>query len=1261
MFQCTPDHCGRTASEGPANNSRRWSTNARQGTSGSSPVVAGGRLYAVNSAGETLDVLDAITGGLEWSVGIEGPAEMSPAVGFGHVFVGNARGTLLAIDLGTQEVAWRVPGAEGVLPSPTLAPHELIHAHGSSVFAREPRSGSPIWEFETGDYYGTSDLGYLFRDPNSGGWIHSSPALGPDPVGEGILVVFGCDDGKVYAVEDRPDREGGGGADNLRWTYRASDQPLLGAPAVGESMVYIGTQEGELFALRLEGQEDGFDNDGNGVVDDEGSVEWIYDAGESITSTPAVGAEQIIITTVGGAIHCVDLGGQAIWTDSAPSDGQFDANSPIIAGNRVYVGSSAHFLCFDLDGGDAGRSHVVWSLNSGDAYANSATYAAGTVYAMTDEGKIHAFGATVQPDPDPIPDPDPLPVPPCEPPDDSDDETPTETDDVVYAGTDAGKVHRIAFSSGDIQWTASIDGRVECVAASRNGRWVAVSTHSHVGLLRADDGTLVWSVSNGVAPRRLVELSQIAIDGEGEHVVAAHPDGLCVYRRDRDTDEVVEIWSSAYEARSVAITWNGAHVFAGGDAGVAYYRTLSGDWSDGALGWVSGFGASTLTVDIAVAYDGAPEDGDLYMVAGSRGGQACLYQSASSEPVWAFVASGEADNPGGLMSVAINPAGDRVAVGNDDPTNSTGAVLRLFTPDSGAPATWDAEDGEPAWTWDPGPDGGDDCRAVEFGSSSGSQLVSGGSGGHDGFGIFRHGDDCEKPAWDGRPRGERDDVAFVERDPASHSWLATCDTRRAKVRLYRTHSDSTEPVHHVDTEGRCRSVSAPADDGSETGPGLSLRCEVQVDGAIRLFWDSLGACAQIRVLLDGEEIDAVDGDATSYDFNDPVVPASAAALTFCIEGIAEVGGARVSGRACCSVRLDDVPPVRDLEWEFAADGSVVLTWENAAEYDGIAVYVDGEIAVDGDLDGGARSFILPGELEAAATFCVEATIGAVSASACCEVGEPPIVGLHCAMDANGNVALEWTNDRDDYDSITVFVDRSVHSVLGGAATSCQFQADPNALLCIEVVARIGVRVSAAAMCTAGIVPPVAALTCRALGAIDAELTWTNGSEEYDAIIVEVHVDGTLRGGAVLAGQAVSWTFEGEVEAGAEFSVHALMRPVCDAIGSGSAEVIASARVTCTLEVEVDGPLFRRGDPNGDGDVDLSDPVFILNYLFTGGDRPDCLEAANANGSSGIDIGDAIFLLGYQFGGGPPPPAPGPHECGVDPDDADVDCESYGGC
>lgn len=67
----------------------------------------------------------------------------------------------------------------------------------------------------------------------------------------------------------------------------------------------------------------------------------------------------------------------------------------------------------------------------------------------------------------------------------------------------------------------------------------------------------------------------------------------------------------------------------------------------------------------------------------------------------------------------------------------------------------------------------------------------------------------------------------------------------------------------------------------------------------------------------------------------------------------------------------------------------------------------------------------------------------------------------------------------------------------------------------------------------------------------------------------------------------------------------------------------------------------RCDSNGDGSRDITDPIVLLSYLFSGGAEPRCVAALDCQSDGGIDITDAVFDLNFQFLGGPSPAAPYP--------------------
>jgi hypothetical protein len=72
----------------------------------------------------------------------------------------------------------------------------------------------------------------------------------------------------------------------------------------------------------------------------------------------------------------------------------------------------------------------------------------------------------------------------------------------------------------------------------------------------------------------------------------------------------------------------------------------------------------------------------------------------------------------------------------------------------------------------------------------------------------------------------------------------------------------------------------------------------------------------------------------------------------------------------------------------------------------------------------------------------------------------------------------------------------------------------------------------------------------------------------------------------------------------------------------------------------DCPRYICGDCNGDGVVDISDVVYLINYLFIPGSPPPvplCIGDVNCDGV--VDVSDVVYLINYLFIQGSPPPCP----------------------
>jgi hypothetical protein len=117
---------------------------------------------------------------------------------------------------------------------------------------------------------------------------------------------------------------------------------------------------------------------------------------------------------------------------------------------------------------------------------------------------------------------------------------------------------------------------------------------------------------------------------------------------------------------------------------------------------------------------------------------------------------------------------------------------------------------------------------------------------------------------------------------------------------------------------------------------------------------------------------------------------------------------------------------------------------------------------------------------------------------------------------------------------------------------------------------------------------------------------------------------------------------------------------------------AGTPITEDLEISlvptVTEPTFVRGDADANGSINITDGIFLLNALFSGGTAPTCRDAADSDDSGALNITDGIFLLNWLFAGGrkPPEPAPPggsytPGDCGPDPTPDETECAGFAPC
>jgi hypothetical protein len=100
---------------------------------------------------------------------------------------------------------------------------------------------------------------------------------------------------------------------------------------------------------------------------------------------------------------------------------------------------------------------------------------------------------------------------------------------------------------------------------------------------------------------------------------------------------------------------------------------------------------------------------------------------------------------------------------------------------------------------------------------------------------------------------------------------------------------------------------------------------------------------------------------------------------------------------------------------------------------------------------------------------------------------------------------------------------------------------------------------------------------------------------------------------------------------------------------GNYELTASLYDTTSLVLNLDDSVLTTnytwnilseelicGDCDSDGVVNVTDVVYLVQYVFAGGPPPVPLEAGDADCSGTANISDAVYLVAYIFAGGPVP-------------------------
>ena len=361
-FHFDETNCGYTSSYGPITNEAAWKYEIGSPIV-SSPTVSGDKVF-VGANDAKLYAFNRTTGELLWSYQTGSSKSKgitcAPIVSNGKVIFGSLDCNLYALNEETGEVIW-------------------IHEFDNWMDTT-PAVWNNLVFTEAWIIYSETDYEKIFcaLDENNGEikWkkellstIHSSPAVYNGivyvGVGNNAPNLYEPWPGGLYAFD--------AWTGNILWIFTAGDgvynADVDTAPCVAYGKVYFGCNFGTIHA----------------VNENEGTEACHYKASFG-TSSPAVYNNIVYIGSFNGNLYALHAEyGTVVWTYQT---GDRIDSSPAIANNVVYIGSDSGYI-FALD---ASTGNLIWEYQTGGEIDSSPAVVAGYLYVGSNDGFLYAFG-----------------------------------------------------------------------------------------------------------------------------------------------------------------------------------------------------------------------------------------------------------------------------------------------------------------------------------------------------------------------------------------------------------------------------------------------------------------------------------------------------------------------------------------------------------------------------------------------------------------------------------------------------------------------------------------------------------------------------------------------------------------------------------------------------------------------------------------------------------------------------------------------------
>ncbi len=241
------------------------------------------------------------------------------------------------------------------------------------------------------------------------------------------------------------------------WSFETKG-PVLGSPVVSGGLVYIGSRDGNLYAVDAV----------------RGTQQWKLQTGDQIEATPAISGKLVCVGSHDGVVYAADtMGGAVQWKTRL---GNSIRSSPVLADGRLFVGDHAgNLTALAVETGG-----IIWNTATRGEITASPAIAGEIVIVGSWDGEIYAFDAadgslrwtcsTAGPVAS----------------------TPTVQGEYVCCGSDDANVYALAVETGEIVWKRPVGGYTRSSAAATEDLFIIGCHDGRVYALDHDTGEVVW-------------------------------------------------------------------------------------------------------------------------------------------------------------------------------------------------------------------------------------------------------------------------------------------------------------------------------------------------------------------------------------------------------------------------------------------------------------------------------------------------------------------------------------------------------------------------------------------------------------------------------------------------------------------------------------------------------------------------------------------------------------------------------------------------